>query len=132
MIRFLQPECPVYSFDAPRLLIAANNFYRYHQMPSHPDSSKDFLSLISFHKTIKAQACPSSIPSSNPFMELLPHAGLLGLVSLGIYESLVNENAWIASTELVENVVALHNCLNIDDLLSISNVPGNLTIHNEF
>ena len=65
-------------------------------------------------------------------MELLPHAGLLGLVSLGIYESLVNENAWIASTELVENVVALHNCLNIDDLLSISNVPGNLTIHNEF
>ncbi|CAG5080134.1 Oidioi.mRNA.OKI2018_I69.PAR.g9483.t1.cds [Oikopleura dioica] len=123
MIRFLQPECPVYFFDAPRLLIAVNNFYRYHQLPAHPESSKDFLSLISSQKTINTQPIPSSIPSSNPFMELLPHAGLLGLVSLGIYESLVNENSWISSADLVEHVVTLHNCLNIDDLLSISNVP---------
>ncbi|CBY38107.1 unnamed protein product, partial [Oikopleura dioica] len=126
MIRFLEPECPVYSFDASRILHTANKFAE-DQLSSDQISlfGEEILSFVSSFTAscFTADSFNCLCSSFNPFMQLLPHAGLLGLVSLGIYECLANENKWISSTELIEAVMTLHGCLNIDDLLSISNLP---------
>jgi len=126
MIRFLAPECPVNDFDAERILITASQFAEHH-ISSHETIlfGKEILLFVSSATVSAVTANPAVVMPSkiNPFMELLPHAGLLALVSLGIFECLANENKWITSTELIEAVTTLHGCLNIDDLLSISNLP---------
>ena len=49
MIRFLQPECPVYEFDAQRIHQTASQFAERH-LPSHEELSfgKEILSFVSF------------------------------------------------------------------------------------